>query len=118
MNEKRLMEIAATISKLDGPLVVLGYLTSLKESDVYLFLLNVKGSKYGKLDWYVATKKFSEECLMGKELDMVNVDLENFGYNSGNYDEYFKNYNFNNGVIEQFNSEINQVDTIDFGKKR
>lgn len=118
MNEERLIEIASTISKLNGPLVVLGYLTSLGESDMYLFFRMVRGSKYGKLDYYQAIKKFCDDYLTGKDLDVIDDDLEEFGYNDGNYDEYFSNYNFNNSVMEAFYSETNFVETTNSGKKR
>ena len=118
MNEKRLIEIATTISKLDGPLVVLGYLISLEESDMYLFYRVVRGSKYGKLDYYQAIKMFCVDYLSGKDLDMVKDDLENYGYNEGNYDEYFSNYNFNSDILKELYSDVNLVETTNFGKKR
>ena len=41
MSEKRLIEIASTISMLNGQLVILGYLSSLSESDMYLFFYKI-----------------------------------------------------------------------------
>ena len=88
VKEERLIEITSTISRLDGPLVVLGYLTSLKESDMYLFLNYVKGSKFGKLDFYKAIKMFSDEYLNNKNVINETDSLKKFGYTPDSIEKY------------------------------
>lgn len=114
MNEDRLLEITSTINQLDGPLVVLGYLTSMAESDMYLFFRHVMGSKYKNLDFYVAIKNFSQDYISRRKEKNVDLELEKFGYKNGNYEEYFKNYNFSDNYTEQFLGE----DTSKNGRSR
>ena len=61
MSQDRLLEIASTVSVLDGPNILFGYLTSLSESDMYLFLKYVKSSKYGDRNFYDGVKLFSKD---------------------------------------------------------
>ena len=114
MNEERLLEIASAINQLDGPLVVLGYLTSIAQSDMYLFFKHVEGSKYKNLDFYVAIKNFSQDYVSKRNEKNVEQELEKFGYKNGNYDDFFKGYNFSNNYTEQFLD----VSTFENGRSR
>ena len=114
MNEDRLLEITSTINQLDGPLVVLGYLTSMAESDMGLFFRCVMGSKYKNLDFYVAIKSFSQDYISKRKEKNVDLEFEKFGYKNGNYEEYFKDYNFTDNYTEHFLGE----DTSKNGRSR
>lgn len=103
MSEKRLIEIASTISMLNGQLVILGYLSSLSESDMYLFLKYVKSSKYGDRSFYDGVKLFSKDYLESSGLTSSNNDALEFGYKEGNYEEYFNN----NGLSVDYFNEMN-----------
>jgi len=113
MNEERLLEIASTISVLNGPLVILGYLSSLKESDMYLFLKCVKGSKYGDKNFYDSVKLFSKDYLDSKGVTSSNDGALEFGYKEGNYDDYFMNSGF---TKEQIDNYMAMNDIVNSGK--
>ena len=114
VNEERLLEIASAITQLDGPLVVLGYLISMAESDMYLFFKHIQGSKYKNLDFYVAIKNFSQDYVSKRNEKNVEQELEKFGYKNGNYDEFFKNYKFS----DNYTAEFLGLDTFENGRSR
>ena len=107
MSEKRLIEIASTISMLNGQLVILGYLSSLSESDMYLFIKCVKGSKYGNENFYEAVKSFSNDLLEKKEIIVSNDCALKFGYKEGNYEDYFSNSSFSKYYFDEMNGVVN-----------
>lgn len=102
MNEKRLLEITSTVSMLDGPLVILGYLSSLSQSDMYLFLKYVRGSKYKDINFYDAVKLFSQDYLEGREVVEKNSVIEEMGYTEGNYEDYFSNSGFSQDYFNNY----------------
>ena len=102
VSEKRLLEISSTVCMLDGPLVVFGYLLSLSQSDMYLFLNYVKGSKYSSVNFYDAIKLFAKDYLKGKELVKDNLEIKEFGYTEGNYEEYFFNSGFSQDYFQNY----------------
>lgn len=115
MNEERLFEIASTISVLNGQLVILGYLSSLRESDMYLFLKYVKSSKYGDKGFYDAVKLFSRDYLESKGLTSSNDGALEFGYKEGNYDDYFLKSGF---TMEQIDNYMAMNDIVNVSKNR
>ena len=62
--ELRLLEIASVVNMLDGPLMVVNYLSNLSKDDKELFLSYVNNSEYGDLNKYDAAKLFSEAYLV------------------------------------------------------
>ena len=115
MNENRLLEIASVISMLDGPLVVFGYLLSLSQSDMYLFLNYVKGSQYNDILFYDAIKNFSQDYIDGKEINQDNFEIRNFGYKEGNYENYFINSGFSQNY---FNNYVNSDLSVNTSKSK
>ena len=89
MSEDRLIEITSNVSVMNGPLVILGYLSSLSESDMYLFLKYVKASKYREKNFYDAVKLFSSDYLLEKEISNNNDSFLEFWYTEGKFDNYF-----------------------------
>lgn len=117
MNQKRLLEITSTISMLDGPIILLGYLTSLGESDMYLFLSYVKGSKYKDLNFYDAIKGFSEDYIKDKPVLENNPVLKQLGY-CATYSDFSYNYGFNSGYLEEALKDDASIKLVDSGRKR
>jgi len=115
MNEQRLLEIASTISTLNGPLVILGYLSSLSESDMYLFLKYVKASKYRNENFYEAVRLFSRDYIEEKMMTESSNDALEFGYKEGNYEDYFINSGFSK---DYFDNYMAKSDAVKSGKSR
>lgn len=115
MNEKRLLEIASAVSIMNGPLVILGYLSSLSESDMYLFLKYVKASKYGDKNFYEAVKLFSKDYLAEKDFFENDDSVLEFGYKEGNYEDYFRKSGF---TMEQIDNYMAMNDVVNSGKNR
>lgn len=115
MNEKRLLEIASAVSMLNGPLVILGYLSSLSESDMYLFLNYVKSSKYGNKNFYEAVRLFSKDYLNEKGAFENDDSVLEFGFKEGNYENYFIKSGFSK---EQIDNYMVMNDVVKPGKSR
>ena len=95
MEKDRMLEIASTISRLEGPLVVLGYFTSLDSEDMEIFFNNFKKSEFGNLNFYDGIKLYSANYVSKNDRLENNEFFEEFGYNPdkvdyGNIDYGFK----------------------------
>lgn len=115
VREERILDIVSAISELDGPLAVLGYLTTLQESEMYLFLNYVKGSKYGKYNFYDGIKLFSQDYIRNKKAKEESIALKEFGFMSGDSDYFGANYTFSNDYFEQF---VSIDDSVRVGNSR
>ena len=66
MGERRLMEITSAISNIDNPVSAMLYITSLSDSDIYLLLRCVGGSKYKKMNFGEGLISFSKNYVDSK----------------------------------------------------
>ena len=115
VKEDRVLEIASTINKLDGPLVVLGYFTSLSADEIEMFFNNVKNSKYGRLNFYNAVKMYSADYVRENGVLENNEFLRKFGYNPDVVDWENLDYGFKNVFLYEFPSFLDENVTV--GKK-
>ena len=68
MGERRLIEISRIICNLDDNITPMDYLTTLKESEIYLFLKYVGSSKYNGMELQKAIVEFSKDYLTSKNV--------------------------------------------------
>ena len=78
MGEKRLLEITSTINQLDSVMQVMGYLSALSESEVYLFISCIRGSSFSDLNLYDAIIAFSRKYVGNKTATADMEFLKNF----------------------------------------
>jgi len=102
VKEDRILEIASTINKLDGPLVVLGYFTSLDKDEIEEFFNNVKNSKYCNLNFYSAVKMYSADYVRENGVLENNEILRKLGYNPDKVNWEDLDYGFKNVFLEEF----------------
>ena len=77
MGQNRLMELTTELISLDGPIAVSGFLSSLKDSDMYLLLRYIKSSKYEGMKVWEALVAFSSDYLNSKKFfQAVNEKIE------------------------------------------
>ena len=63
MNPERLKEITLEIVKLESPLSIVAYITTLSNSDINALFNLVKGPKYSEMNVYSAIMSFSCDYL-------------------------------------------------------
>lgn len=78
MREERLIEITSTINELDGAMQVMTYLSTLSDSEIYLFLSCIRGSKFKDLNTYEGIIRFSKNYIKNKEASLDMEFLDNF----------------------------------------
>ena len=77
MGVNRLIEITTKMKEIDGPVGVMGVLTSLNDSDMYLFMRYIKSSRYEGMSLWEAILAFSNDYLNSKKIvEEVNEELE------------------------------------------
>jgi len=68
MGERRLIEITTVMCNLEEKITPMEYLTTLKESEIYLFLKYVGSSKYDGMELSKAIIEFSKDYLKSKNI--------------------------------------------------
>lgn len=112
MGEERLIEITSEISKSEGPLWTMGYVTSLHTSEIYLLFKYVGSSKYNGLNVCDALFAFANDYLRSKglltESSYVDMFLD---------DEKNKNINVLDDVLF-YSQALTGEQTVNQGKGR
>lgn len=98
MGERRLIEITTEICKANEPLWIIGYVSSLTPSDLYLLFKYLQSSTYSGLNVYTALYNFSCDYLKSKGivLEESNIDLSFNGFSNSKEElelqrDYFHN---------------------------
>lgn len=68
MGDRRLTEITSKISNMEDVLDAMQYITTLSDSDVYLLLRCVGGSKYNKMNFGEGLMSFSKNYIEMKRI--------------------------------------------------
>lgn len=79
MSEERLIEIASTIKKINDPFVLLRYVISLNDFNMFFKYVKKCGYVVGN-NYYDSFKLFADSYLKDKKISDKNVFLEEIGY--------------------------------------